>query len=203
MYVRLVSYNIMRGGEGRADPLAEVLLAQRADIIGIHEAENADVLQRLARRLNMEFVAAASLSGRLALFSRYPIVASMNVALLHSSSMPILDAVVRVGPGIHLPVRVAHATHTGEADRMAERLSERMPLAMLMSYEPPLGHRSIEGYVHVASKPVPTKTALPVRQIDEVLVRHHVTVTERWVEQDRLAMYASDHIPAGAEIELK
>jgi len=33
--MRVVSYNILTGGEGRADPLAEVLLAQRADVIAL------------------------------------------------------------------------------------------------------------------------------------------------------------------------
>lgn len=202
MRVRLVSYNIMRGGEGRADPLAEVILGQRADIVGLHEAENPEVLQRLARRLKMECVVAASVSGRIAILSRMPIMASLNVALIHSSSMPILDAVIRLDTGGLLPVRVAQATHAGEADRMAERLAARVPEVMLMSYEPPLGRRSIEGIVRVATDPVPTDTVLPVRQLDEVLVRNDVTVTERWFEQDRLAMYASDHLPAGAEIEV-
>jgi hypothetical protein len=197
----MVSYNIMRGGEGRADPLAEVVLGQRADILGVHEAENDEVLQRLARRLKMEFVAAASVSGRIAIFSRLPIVASMNVALIHSSSMPILDAVIRVGAST-LAVRVAHLTHAGEADRMGERLAARIPMVMLMSYEPPLGHRAVEGIVKPASEPVPAVTKLPVRQLDEVLTRREMRVTDRWWEQDRLAYYASDHLPSGAEIEL-
>ena len=33
--MRLVSYNILDGGEGRADPLAEVIEAQRPDVIGL------------------------------------------------------------------------------------------------------------------------------------------------------------------------
>lgn len=204
MRVRLVSYNIMRGGEGRADPIAEVLLGQGADIVGIHEAENSEVLQRLAKRLRMEFIVAVTLSGRIALFSRYPIIASMNVSLLHSSSMPVLDAVVRLASDVVLPVRVAQVTHAGEADRMAKRLSARVPLAMLMSHEPPLGHRTVDEIVRVSSEPVPTvtKTHLPVRQLDEVLVRHDVRVTARWIDGDRMAYYASDHLPAGAEIEL-
>ena len=31
--MRVVSYNILDGGEGRADPLAEVLIARRPDVV--------------------------------------------------------------------------------------------------------------------------------------------------------------------------
>ena len=37
--MRIVSYNILDGGVGRADPIAEVLLAQRPDVVGLVEAD--------------------------------------------------------------------------------------------------------------------------------------------------------------------
>ena len=46
--MRLVSYNILDGGEGRADPLAEVLLAQRADVVVLLEADQISVVERIA-----------------------------------------------------------------------------------------------------------------------------------------------------------
>ena len=206
MRVRLVSYNIMTGGEGRADPIAEVLLAQRADIIGLHECENGEVLSRLARRLDMQFVVAQSISGSVALFTKHTILASLNVAMLQRSSMPILDAVVKLkdesGLGWMIPVRVAHVTHAGEADRMAEKLgSGRVPMAMLMCYEPPLGHRVIDGVINPSTLPVPEKTHAPVRQLNAVLVRQGIEMVESWIEADRMAYYASDHLPAGVEID--
>lgn len=206
MRLRLVSYNIMTGGEGRADPIAEVLLGQRADIIGLHECENAEVLSRIGRRLDMQFVVAASVSGSVALFSRFPIVASLNVALLTRSSMPILDAVVKVsddsGLGWTFAARIAHVTHAGEADRMAGRLRDgRAPMAMLMCYEAPLGHRVIDGVIHPSTDPVPERTHAPARQLNAVRVRNGIEMVDSWIEADRLAYYASDHLPAGAEIE--
>ena len=206
MRVRLVSYNIMRGGEGRADPIAEVLIAQRADIVGLHECENADVLSRIARRLEMQFVVAASVSGSVAVLSRFPILASLNVALLTRSSMPILDAAIKVtddsGLGWTFAARVAHVTHQGEADRMADRLRNgRAPMAMLMCYEAPLGHRVIDGVINPSTVPVPEKTHVPVRQLNAVRVHNGIEMVDSWIEADRLAYYASDHLPAGAEIE--
>src|SRR3954471_1828286 len=98
--MRIVSYNILTGGEGRADPLAEVLLAQRADVIGLVEAEDPAVLERIARRLKMDYVQAlGNQSGASALLSKYPIRDSINHAPLQRGlSKSLLQASVE-GPG--------------------------------------------------------------------------------------------------------
>ena len=54
--MRIVTYNILNGGEGRADPLAEVIEAQRADIVGLTEADDPAVLERIANRLKMDYI---------------------------------------------------------------------------------------------------------------------------------------------------
>lgn len=208
--VRLVSYNIMTGGEGRADPIAEVVLGRRADIVGIHEADDRDVLRRLAWRWKMDFVLAEAADGWTALFSRFPIVDTSNRSLLLRTPMPILDATVNVAPAgasvrQELTVRVARLTQPSEADRMATRLGSghrRQPMVMLMSYEPPLGQRVVDGELMRSMNAIPNRTRDPVRQIDDVLVRPDVRSNEQWVENDRLAYYASDHLPAGVEIEV-
>ena len=51
--MRIVAWNILDGGVGRADPIAEVLLAQRADVVMVLEADDEAVVDRLSRRLNM------------------------------------------------------------------------------------------------------------------------------------------------------
>src|SRR3954454_8953060 len=94
--MRIVSYNILTGGEGRADPLAEVLIAQRADVIGLVEAEDPAVLERIARRLDMDYVQAmGNESGASALLSRFPIRDSINHAPLRPGlSKSLLQASV-------------------------------------------------------------------------------------------------------------
>lgn len=201
MRLRLVSYNIMSGGEGRADPLAETLLGRKPDIIGIHEASDNSVLRRLSDRLEMDFVVADGDGGSVALFSRYRIAQSANVSVIHDSTMPILDVSLQVN-GQSLSTRVAHLTDPQEAARMAQVLAQVVPDVMLMSYEPPLGMRVVDGAIGPASGPTPVKTHVPVRQLDQVLVQRHLHLIESWVEQDRLAYYASDHLPGGVEIEL-
>ena len=54
--MRIVSYNILDGGEGRADPLAEVIEAQRPDVVALVEATDLTVIERIARRLGFDYV---------------------------------------------------------------------------------------------------------------------------------------------------
>src|SRR4051812_46858331 len=123
--MRIVSYNILTGGEGRADPLAEVLLAQRADVIGLVEAEDPAVLERIAKRLNMDYVQAVGESGSAsALLSRFPIRDSVNHGLIHKGiSKSLLQASVSGPQGtwqfgvVHLHAR---ATDDDERQREAE-----------------------------------------------------------------------------------
>src|SRR5437763_7307822 len=69
--VRIFSYNILDGGEGRADPRAEVIEAQRADAVALIEADNADVLDRISKRLKMDVIVAAGKRHAVALLSRW------------------------------------------------------------------------------------------------------------------------------------
>ena len=68
--MRVVSYNILDGGEGRADPLAEVIIAQKPDIVALVECDNVDVLNRIASRLSMDFAPAQGRKHATAILSR-------------------------------------------------------------------------------------------------------------------------------------
>ena len=83
-FMRLVSYNILDGGEGRADPLAEVIEAQRADIVCIVEADKIEVIERIANRLKMDFIHAPGRKSAAALMSRWPISKTINHGLLRN-----------------------------------------------------------------------------------------------------------------------
>lgn len=200
MHRRLVAYNLMDGGEGRADPIAEVLMARSPDVVGLHEATDSGVLRRLAARMAMDFVVAASGRGRVAILSRHRILDVVNLAAIYDCEMPILDATLDVD-GAEMLVRVAHLTRRDEAERMAVILADRYPHAMLMSYDPPMGMRVVDGKVGPAAEALPERVEAPIRQLDQVLVARDVQVVETWAEHDRLAYYASDHLPGGAAIE--
>jgi exodeoxyribonuclease-3 len=71
--VRLLTYNIREGGVGRAELLAEVIAASRADVVALQEARDPDVVQRIAAIAGFPFCGArpAHSTGFL---SRVPVV---------------------------------------------------------------------------------------------------------------------------------
>ena len=123
--MRIVSYNILNGGEGRADPLAEVLLGQRPDIVVLVEADDPGALDRISARLDMDCIHGPGNRHASAILSRWPIRESINLALLHPEiSRSLLQATI-VDPAagewtigaVHLQ---AHATEADESRREAE-----------------------------------------------------------------------------------
>ncbi|HEX4124434.1 MAG TPA: endonuclease/exonuclease/phosphatase family protein [Tepidisphaeraceae bacterium] len=133
--MRLIGYNILDGGEGRADPLAEVILANRPDIVVLVEAQDRAVLERIAARLKMDFILGEhrpkndKKTYAAAILSRWPITESINHAPLHPDSpKSLLEATISepTGPpscrawtigAVHLH---AHATLADEAQRLSE-----------------------------------------------------------------------------------
>lgn len=256
--MRMVTYNILNGGEGRADPLAEVLLAQRADIVALVEADHPEVLERIARRLSMDFVVAPGASHSVALLSRWPIVQSVNRAAVAADGRPpcFLEAVVRDPSGFEWNVGVAHlhprAAESDEELRVVEvewmlsrleshRAASRVHLlAGDFNANSPIQHidperckdatreawrrnggyiprRAIQrlleaDYVDTLHACRGDRTASmgsfttqhPGQRMDYIFA-HGLTplqIRDAWIEQDRLAKYASDHFPVGAELML-
>lgn len=133
--MRVASYNILDGGEGRADPLAEVILAQRADVVGVVEADNPAVLHRLSQRLEMDFVVASGQRHAVALFSRWTIGDSINLAALHADGPRcLLSAEVTTPSGAVWPVGVLHLSPRADESDESRREVELAVAARL--FEP-------------------------------------------------------------------
>ena len=131
--MRLVSYNILDGGTGRADPLAEVLLAQRPDVVVLVETQDSAVVERIANRLNMDlFRSDAEQSA--AVLSRWPISETVDHAALRSEvSKALLEAVVEAPDGTRWPIGAVHL-HAGAFEE-DERVREREIAAVLDVFE--------------------------------------------------------------------
>jgi endonuclease/exonuclease/phosphatase family metal-dependent hydrolase len=115
--MRLFSYNVLDGGEGRADPLAEVIEAQRADVVALIEADNTDVIERISKRLAMDYVRAEGKEHAVCLLSRWPIVETVNHAALRNDVPCLLEALARDPSGTEWPIGVLHLTpHAREGD---------------------------------------------------------------------------------------
>ncbi len=254
--MRIVSYNILDGGEGRADPLAEVILAQRPDIVGLVEAVDGDVLERVAKRLKMDYVVApGAAKGASALFTRYPLLESINHGLLRPGlSKSLLEATVAV-PGFgSVPIGVAHlhahARQRDEEIRLREleiildvfsrhRAANRPHLLIgdfnanspVQQIDPKLtkpstqgewqangGHLPrlavekllAQGYTDTFHAVHPRRAAVtgtfstqfPGQRVDYLFAWGIAPprLRDAWIEQDRLAKYASDHFPVGVEV---
>jgi endonuclease/exonuclease/phosphatase family metal-dependent hydrolase len=123
--VRIVSYNILDGGEGRADPVGEVIEAQRPDVVALVEADDLAVVERIARRLKMDYVHAPGRKQASALLTRFAIRDSINHALLRDGlSKSFLEATVIDDRGGEWSFGVVHLHHgaleTDETTREAE-----------------------------------------------------------------------------------
>lgn len=110
--MRLVSYNILDGGEGRADPIAEVIEARRPDVVVLVEADVPAVVERIAGRLKMDFVTADGRRHGGAILARGRIAESVNHSLLRPEfSDLLLEATVETPDGpwtvaaVHLHAR--------------------------------------------------------------------------------------------------
>lgn len=123
--MRMVSYNILNGGEGRADPLAEVILAQRPDIVVLVEADDMAVVDRIALRLKMDAITAQGRRHGAAILSRWSIIESVNHSLLRDAFADcVLEATIRQPGGAEWTVAATHlhphAKDEDEKQREAE-----------------------------------------------------------------------------------
>jgi endonuclease/exonuclease/phosphatase family metal-dependent hydrolase len=255
--MRLISYNILDGGEGRADPIAEVIEAQRPDVVCLVEADDTTVLDRIAKRLSFELIHAPGNTHACALLSRWPIRESINHAPLHKDfEKSLLEATV-VEPATNREWTVgvvhlhAHGTEIDEQQREREidtllkifsvhRASGRPHLlagdfnanAPYQQIDPArtkprtqkdwaangghLPRRAVQkllaaGYVDTLHAVDPAAAAVrgtfstqfPGQRVDYVFAHgfDRPRLTRAWIEQDRLAKYASDHFPVGVEVQ--
>jgi endonuclease/exonuclease/phosphatase family metal-dependent hydrolase len=252
--LRLFSYNILDGGEGRADPLAEVIEAQRADVVALIEADNADVLDRISKRLKMDIIVGQGKKHAVALLSRLPIIHTINHASLRKKPDCLLEVLLRTPFNEELTLGIlhlhAHAREQDEAIREEEledvlkvfepHRRQRRPHLLMGDFNANSPFQIIEiekckpstreewrqnggniprraiqqilnaGYLdsYYTLKQEPAKTTgtfstqFPGQRVDYIFT-HALPVTrlkDAWIEQDRLAKYASDHFPIGLEI---
>jgi endonuclease/exonuclease/phosphatase family metal-dependent hydrolase len=253
--MRIVSYNILDGGEGRADLLAEVIAAQRPDVVAMVEADQQHIVERIANRLKMDFIHAPGNTHASALLSRWPIRTTINHAPFHKGlTKSFLEATLVTPSGQEWIFGVLHlAAGAYEAD---ETMREQELGIVLKIFEP---HRSAgrphllmgdfnsnAPYQRIDPAQCKKKTQeawekngghIPRRVVQTLLDRGYVdslnvvdppaaqtlgTFTTQqpgqrvdyifahgieprrlqtaWIEHDRLAKYASDHFPIGAEL---
>lgn len=131
--MRLVQYNILSGGLGRVDPIAETLLYLNPDIAALCEANDEAAVDYLAKRLGLTWAIAESPSGpfHVALLSRWPIRRVVNLgAIDRTIGRAALGALIDTPAG-ELHVIAAHLTSGLGEKAESQRLDE---LAMIQRY---------------------------------------------------------------------
>ena len=89
--MKVMTYNILNGGEGREQAILEVIQAVQPDIVILQEVYTSDFLRELGTVLDMEpFFATGNKKRRVALLSRLPIRAAKS----HHPVFPIWRNVV-------------------------------------------------------------------------------------------------------------
>ena len=252
--MRVITYNILNGGEGRADPLAEVIEAQRADVVVLVEADNQDVIERIAGRLKMDYITGPGGRHAGAILSRFTIRTTINHALL--GEVPInsfLEAHVVDPAGVEWPIVAIHlkARASEEREQIRERQIEMILKRLKRLHGRPhilagdfnanspiqqidiakckprtqeefkenggvIPRRAIQrlldaGYTDTLFAAAPesartlgtSDTQHPGQRIDYIFTHGFAAskIKAAWIETDRLAKYASDHFPIGADIE--
>jgi endonuclease/exonuclease/phosphatase family metal-dependent hydrolase len=253
--MRIVSYNILDGGEGRADPLAEVIEAQRPDVVALVEASDLSVIERIANRLGFDFIQAVGKRQASALLTRYTIRETINHGLLRPQiSKSLLEATVVDDKGVEWIFGVVHLhAHAAEKDEQqrereiaalldvfAARRESNQPHVICGDFNAnsPIQQIDIEKCKESTQKEwkanggcIPRRvietmlgggcvdtldaargehastagtfsTQHPGQRVDYIFTHgiDRSRIKNAWIEYDRLAKYASDHFPVGADI---
>ncbi len=110
--LRILSYNILYGGRGRINQLTKMIKSVQPDVVGLIEAADTRVVEELAERLEMHYVANPAgeypPDQRLAVLSRLPIVYSELHARPGILREPLLEVGVEEAGGTQLTLFVTH-----------------------------------------------------------------------------------------------
>lgn len=252
--MRIVSYNIFDGGEGRADPIGEIIEAQRPDIVALIEADDLAVIERIARRLKMDYIVGEGDRHSVAVLSRWPIVDSLNHAAWHERPDCLVETTIREPAGrewivgaLHLHARAyerdeqireqeiatvldvfARHRQSGRGHLLVGDFNANSPIQRIEPQQcKPATRKAWEenggriprrviqrlmdvGYADtlaagrdgLAATAGSFTTQFPGQRVDYIFAwLGDAKVRDSWIEQDRLAKYASDHYPIGAELE--
>lgn len=124
--MRWLTYNILNGGQGRLDPIAETLAYLDADVVGLLEANDPDAVTYLANKGGYTPALAESPTCGLhaALLTRRPLERMINFGVRHPRlNRAALEAILEID-GRRVRVVVLHLLSGLGAPFEAERLAE-------------------------------------------------------------------------------
>lgn len=109
---RILSYNILVGGTRRIDQIASMIASVQPDVVGLVEATNPQVVEELARRLDMQAVTSGSAKHlqdwQVAVLTRLPVVQTTVHNHPGILTKPVLEVCIEEPSGRQLTVFVTH-----------------------------------------------------------------------------------------------
>jgi len=98
--MRLMTYNILNGGEGREQHIAQVIQAAKPDVVVLQEVFTAEFLKALAQPFGMDyFFGTGNKKRRVALLSRLPIHAPKSFHPAFPIWRNFIEAKIEYAPG--------------------------------------------------------------------------------------------------------
>jgi len=111
---RILSYNILTGGERRIHQLTNIISSAQPDIVGLVEANNPRIVEQIAQNLGMHFRMSENYTqyykGQVALLSRLPIVETRAHYFANRRISSLLEACIEEEDGHKLLIYVTHLT---------------------------------------------------------------------------------------------
>jgi endonuclease/exonuclease/phosphatase family metal-dependent hydrolase len=111
---RILSYNILVGGQPRINELISMIQSADPDVVGLVEATNPRVVEKIAKQLGMQYRMSAlgqhSTDWQAAVLSRFPIVRTRVHVRPGILTKPLLEVCVEEADGNQLTVFVTHLT---------------------------------------------------------------------------------------------
>jgi exonuclease III len=163
--VRIVSYNILDGGEGRADPLAEVVEAQRADLVTLVEADCDAVVERIAKRLKMEYLHVEGKRHGAAILVRGNILESVNHSVLRET---LTDCVLEATVSIAWQEWTVAAVHLHPHGKLENETVREKEIAEILDIFAP---RRAEKRVHLLAGDFNANSPVQVIDVEKVKPR--------------------------------
>src|SRR6202043_3996625 len=109
---RILSYNILVGGARRIDQIASMIASAQPDVVGLVEATNPQVVEELARGLDMQPILSDSAAHiqdwQVAVLTRLPIVQTTVHSRPDVLTKPVLEVCMEEPSGRQLTVFVTH-----------------------------------------------------------------------------------------------
>lgn len=131
---RIMTFNILIGGASRLDQLTQMIRACDPDVVGLVEATDDRVVQKLAHNLHMHYRLSGRFNGHIwqsAVLSRLPIITTKIDENPVLAKHPLLQVTVEESNARQLTIVVAHLTAAFSKGWRANAMRQREAQALL------------------------------------------------------------------------